>query len=83
MRLRVLGVGMGPQHVTQEVAGALRAADYVLAARKGEDDGLLAARRAVAGAFGLEVVEVGDPERDRAAPGGYPGAVAASSKAPL
>jgi precorrin-6A synthase len=73
----VLGIGMGPQHVTPEVAAALRAADYVVAARKGDGDGLLAARRAVAGAFGTEVVEVGDPERDVTAPGGYPAAVAA------
>jgi precorrin-6A synthase len=77
VRIRVLGVGMGPQHVTPEVAGALRAADYVIAARKGEDDGLLAARRAIAGAFGIEVIEVDDPERDRANPADYPAAVAA------
>jgi precorrin-6A synthase len=77
VRIRVLGIGMGPQHVTPEVAAALRAADYVVAARKAEGDGLLAARKAVAAAFGTEVVEVDDPERDRASPGDYPGAVAA------
>ena len=77
MRIRVLGIGMGPQHVTPEVAGALRSADYVIAARKGPDDGLLAVRRAIAGSFGVEVVEIEDPERDRADPAGYPGAVAA------
>jgi len=77
VRIRVLGVGMGPQHVTPEVADALRAADYVIAARKREEDGLLAARRAVAGTFGIEVIEVDDPERDRADPVDYPGAVAA------
>ena len=38
MRIRVLGVGMGPQHLTPEVADALRTCDYVLAADKGEDD---------------------------------------------
>lgn len=65
MRVRVLGVGMGPQHVTPEVAAALRECDYVLAAEKHDDDGLLAARRAIADAHGVEVVTVRDPERDR------------------
>lgn len=65
MRVRVLGVGMGPQHVTPEVAAALRACDYVLAAEKHDDDGLLAARRAIAESHGVEVVTVRDPERDR------------------
>jgi precorrin-6A synthase len=48
VRVRILGVGMGPQHVTPEVAEALRSVDYVLAADKGsdgDDDGLLALRR--------------------------------------
>ena len=77
MRIHVIGIGMGPQHVTPEAAGALRSCDYVVAARKAEDDGLLAVRRAVAGTFGVEVVEITDPERDRANPVDYPGAVAA------
>lgn len=77
MRIRVLGIGMGPQHVTPEVAAALSGADYVIAARKRADDGLLAVRRAVAAAFGVAVVEIDDPERDRGAPAGYPDAVAA------
>ena len=77
MRIRVLGVGMGPQHVTPEVAGALREADYVIAARKRADDGLLAARRAIAAAFEVEIVETDDPERDRGATAAYPDAVAA------
>ena len=50
VRVRILGVGMGPQHVTPEVAEALRSVDYVLAADKGsdsDDDGLLALRRAI------------------------------------
>ena len=38
MKVRILGVGMGPQHVTPEVADALRTVDYVLAADKGDDD---------------------------------------------
>ncbi|MET3963487.1 precorrin-6A synthase [Marmoricola sp. OAE513] len=76
MKVRIVGIGMGPQHVTPEAAAALRSADYVVAASKGDDDGLLAARREVAAAYGLEVVAVADPERDRADPADYPGAVA-------
>jgi len=75
VRVRILGVGMGLQHVTPEVADALRTCDYVLAADKGDDDGLLAARRAVAEAYGVELVAVRDPERDRADPADYPAAV--------
>lgn len=77
MRIRIIGIGMGPQHVTAEAAGALRDADYVIAARKGADDGLLAVRRAVAAVYGLPVVEIDDPERERGNPVDYPGAVAA------
>lgn len=77
MRVRILGVGMGPQHVTPEVAEALRACDYVVAAEKHDDDGLLAARRAIAAGFGLEVVAVPDPPRKRDEPSDYPGAVKA------
>ena len=77
MRIRVIGIGMGPQHVTAEAAAALRDADYVIAARKSDDDGLLALRRAVAAAYGVPVAEIDDPERDRADPADYPGAVAA------
>ena len=75
MRVRVLGVGMGPQHVTPEVSAALRSADYVVAAQKSDDDGLLAVRRAIAEAHGVEVVTVRDPERDRDDPADYPLAV--------
>ena len=81
MRVRILGVGMGPQHVTPEVAEALRGCDYVLAAEKADGDELLAARRQIAGAYGVEVVAVPDPERDRADPTDYPGAVAAWHRA--
>jgi precorrin-6A synthase len=56
---------MGPQHVTPQVADALRECDYVLAAEKRDHDGLLAARRAISDAYGVEVVTVRDPERDR------------------
>jgi precorrin-6A synthase len=75
VRVRVVGFGMGPQHVTPEVADALRATDYVLATRKHEDDGLLDVRRAVCEKYGVELVEVLDPERDRNDPADYQGAV--------
>lgn len=74
-RVRILGVGMGPQHVTPEVAEALRSCDYVVAADKGPDDGLLALRVAIAQEYGVELVAVADPPRDRADPEDYPGAV--------
>jgi precorrin-6A synthase len=77
---------MGPQHVTPEVAEALRSVDYVLAADKGikagDDDGLLALRRAIVEAYtdgSVDVVQVRDPQRDRAADlgaAGYQRAVA-------
>lgn len=75
MRARVLGFGMGPQHVTVEVAAALRQVDYVVAAQKSADDPLLAIRRAVCEEYGVELVAVADPERDRHDPSDYPGAV--------
>ncbi|MGL4175272.1 MAG: precorrin-6A synthase (deacetylating) [Dermatophilaceae bacterium] len=75
LRVRVLGIGMGPQHLTREVAEALTSADYVLAADKGPDDALLAVRRAVAAAAGVELVAVPDPARDRDDPADYPRAV--------
>ncbi|WP_343571868.1 precorrin-6A synthase (deacetylating) [Mycobacterium sp.] len=68
IRVRILGVGMGPAHVTPEVAEALRSVDYVLAADKGSDDGLLALRQAILDAHtdgSVDVVPVPDPERDR------------------
>lgn len=85
LRVRILGVGMGPQHVTPEVADALRSVDYVLASDKASedgDDGLLALRRAIVDTHtdgALEVVGVRDPQRDRAADlstAGYQRAVA-------
>lgn len=65
LTIHVVGVGMGPQHVTPEAAAALGEAAYVVAARKRDDDPLLAVRRELAAAHGLEVVEVDDPPRDR------------------
>ena len=31
--IRIVGIGMGPQHVTPEAAAALAASDYVIATR--------------------------------------------------
>jgi precorrin-6A synthase len=69
---------MGPHQVTPEAADALRDADYVVAAEKHEGDALLAIRREIAGAFGVPVVGVPDPVRDRepVGDGGYVVAVA-------
>jgi len=68
---------MGPSQVTPEVAAALKSCDYVIAARKSDNDALLAVRHAVAASFNVPVVEVRDPERDRqASPFHYKGAVA-------
>lgn len=77
MKILIVGVGMGLHHVTAEAAAALTGADYVIAADKGQDDGLLAARREIATHFDLELVAVADPARDRADPANYPAAVAA------
>ncbi|WP_220793292.1 precorrin-6A synthase (deacetylating) [Nocardioides stalactiti] len=78
VRVRIVGVGMGPHQVTPEAADALRAADYAIAADKGPDDGLLAVRREIAAAHDLPVVAVPDPKRDRQpeGDGAYVGAVA-------
>ena len=79
-RIRILGVGMGPQHVTPEVADALRSVDYVIAAQKTTEksgtDPLLDVRRDICAAHDVELVPVVDPERDRNAPADYPQAVA-------
>lgn len=81
MKVWILGIGMGPQHVTAEVASALRSVDYVVASEKSSDDSLLALRRAVVDAYAgtVPIVTVADPRRDRS-PGlttaGYEGAVA-------
>jgi precorrin-6A synthase len=73
---------MGPQHVTPEVAEALRSVDYVLAADKGSDDGLLALRQSIVDTHtdgSVDIVGVPDPQRDRSAnlsSAGYQRAVA-------
>ena len=76
MKVRLLGVGMGPQHVTVEVAEALRSCDYVVAASKTDQDELLAIRQAICDEHGVELVAVPDPMRDRD-PADYPATVAA------
>jgi precorrin-6A synthase len=75
--VHVVGFGMGPHQLTYEGAKALAAADYVLAARKGDDDELLEVRRRICAEHDLELVEVADPGRDRDDPADYPGAVKA------
>jgi precorrin-6A synthase len=74
--IRVLGMGTGLHQITPEVADALRASDYVIAASKRDDDGLLALRREVCEAYDLPLIVVPDPERDRDDPADYPRAVA-------
>ncbi len=75
-RLLVIGVGMGPQHVTREGAEALRSVDWVLALAKADEDPLLEARAAICREYGdPPVVVVPDPPRDRD-PVDYPAAVA-------
>lgn len=67
MKAWILGVGMGPQHLTAEVAEALRSVDYVLAAEKSDDDALLALRHALVAAHAPDVpiIAIPDPPRDR------------------
>lgn len=76
--IKVLGIGMGLHQLTAEVSEALRACDYVIAAAKRDDDELLAVRREICDAFGLPLVAVPDPQRDRepVGDGGYLAAVA-------
>lgn len=76
MRVRVLGIGMGPGQLTGEVAAALAEADYAVAAQKSESDPLLEVRREICAQYGLDLVAVPDPHRDRDQPADYPGAVA-------
>lgn len=78
MKVRIIGIGMGPHQVTPEAVDALRDADYVVAAEKHAEDALLAIRREIADAHSVPVVAVPDPARDRdpVGDGGYTGAVA-------
>jgi precorrin-6A synthase len=63
--IQVIGIGMGLSQITAEAAAALRECDYIIAASKRDDDGLLALRSAVCDAYDLPLVVVPDPERDR------------------
>ena len=76
-RIRILGVGMGPQHVTPEVAEALRSVDYVVAAQKSRGRRTIRCSRCDARSAGCTatspLVAVPDPERDRDAPTRLPG----------
>jgi precorrin-6A synthase len=63
--IQVIGIGMGLSQITAEAAAALRECDYIIAASKREDDGLLALRREVCQAYDLPLIVVPDPERDR------------------
>lgn len=72
--LWVLGIGMGPQHVTPEVSAALADCELVVALDKSATPGAhagqgideqLAVRRLVAVQHGVELVAVPDPPRER------------------
>lgn len=65
-RLRVVGIGSGlVEHLTTEAADALAGVDYVIAAAKGEADPLLGVRQELCDRYGVDLVAVPDPERDR------------------
>lgn len=75
--VHVVGMGMGPHHLTREGDEALRTVDYVLAARKSGDDELLEVRRRACAELGIPLVEVLDPWRHRERPPDYSAAVRA------
>lgn len=65
-RVRVIGIGSGdPTQLTGEAAAALGSVAYVVAADKGPADPLLDVRRRLCDAFGVDLVAVPDPQRDR------------------
>lgn len=74
-RVRVIGIGCHAGQLTVEAADALRSVAYVIAADKGAGDSLLALRRALCERYGVPLVAVPDPERDRDDPTDYTGAV--------
>ena len=63
--IQIIGMGMGLPQITAEASEALRGCDYIIAASKRDDDGLLALRREVCRAYDLLLVVVPDRERDR------------------
>jgi precorrin-6A synthase len=78
-RVRIIGIGPGdPEQLTLEAVAAMRSVAYFVVADKGPDDPLLAAREALLARHvgdDARVVAVRDPERDRADPADYRGAV--------
>jgi precorrin-6A synthase len=75
-RIRIIGIGSGhPDQLTSDAADALARVDYVIAAAKGPEDPLLGVRQALCDRYAVELVAVADPERDRADPTDYDGAV--------
>ena len=76
--VRVIGIGTGdPGQLTGEAAAALAASDYVVAADKGAADPLLSVRRDLCERYGVPLVAVPDPARDRDDRADYPAAVRA------
>jgi precorrin-6A synthase len=75
-RIRIIGIGSAhPDQLTSAAADALSKVDYVIAASKGLDDPLLGVRQQLCDRYGVELVAVTDPERDRDDPADYRGAV--------
>ncbi|WP_332644207.1 precorrin-6A synthase (deacetylating) [Aeromicrobium sp.] len=78
-RIRVIGIGPGdPDQVTLEAVAAMHSVAYFVVAEKAADDPLLAARQALLARHvgpDAKVIAVRDPERDRADPADYQGAV--------
>jgi precorrin-6A synthase len=77
-RIRVIGIGPGdPDQVTLEAVTAMHSVAYFVVAEKADHDPLLAARQALLARHvpDAKVVAVRDPERDRADPADYQGAV--------
>ncbi len=75
-KVRVIGIGSGdPDQLTCEAVDAIGSVAYVIAADKGDGDPLLDVRRRLCERYGVLLVAVSDPERDRDDPADYPGAV--------
>ncbi|MCW2753957.1 MAG: hypothetical protein JWQ32_1368 [Marmoricola sp.] len=75
-RVRVIGMGTGaPGQLSGEAIEALTSVAYVIAADKGDGDPLLGVRRRLCERYGVDLVVVRDPERDRDDPADYAGAV--------
>ena len=64
-RVVVVGIGMGPQHVTPEASAAIGSVDVVLAFVKSAGDPLLEVRREICARHDVELVVLEDPPRAR------------------